>query len=358
MFRIISTVSILTLMTACGGEQPFDFGTTDGDQTTDQTTNTDDTTGTTDDEASQDTGTLDTGTGLPPGTAEPSADGDILRYEAPDGNGGLVRSVAYNAENDTFAVDNLGFDGANVYTRDNQVGSLNSYAVYEASAVSTDSLTGDPIGQITPYRAILGLSNNTNDGQTRTAFAIVRTGGYVDYGFGGFLYSRDGSVTLPTTGQARFSGDYAGIRVFNGIGGMEYTRGDMTIDIDFRDFNTNDAVKGLVFNREAFNSAGDAIPLNGEGELVLPNIPFVVQQGSPSLSPNGELRGSLVNSIYDTETGTIVEYESGTYYGIIAGDMTDPDDGGELVGVFVVESEDPRYEGITAQETGGFILYR
>ncbi len=43
---------------------------------------------------------------------------------------------------------------------------------------------------------------------------------------------------------------------------------------------------------------------------------------------------------------------------MIAGDATDPSDGGEIVGVIVIESEDPRYEGVTAQETGGFILYR
>ena len=40
--------------------------------------------------------------------------------------------------------------------------------------------------------------------------------------------------------------------------------------------------------------------------------------------------------------------------------MTDAADGGELVGVFVIESTDPRFLDIevTAQETGGVILYR
>ena len=50
-------------------------------------------------------------------------------------------------------------------------------------------------------------------------------------------------------------------------------------------------------------------------------------------------------------------YEFGTYYGVIAGDTT-TNPGGEIVGVIVVESDDPRYQGVTAQETGGFILYR
>ncbi len=272
----------------------------------------------------------------------------------------MVTSVAYNAANDTFTVDNIGFDGANVYTRDNQVGSLRNYSLYEGAATSTDSLTGQPINQLTPYRALLGISNNTVDGERRSSFAIVRTGAYSDYGFGGFIYSRKGSVTLPTTGQASFTGGYAGMRIFSPIGGMELTRGDMTVDFDFRDFNANDAVKGRISNREAFQLDGTAISLSGTGtgDLQLPNLNFIIQEGAPSLTANGEISGELNNYIYDSDSGKYVEYETGTYYGIIAGDMTDGTDRGELVGVFVVESDDPRYEGVTVQETGGFILYR
>ena len=55
------------------------------------------------------------------------------------------------------------------------------------------------------------------------------------------------------------------------------------------------------------------------------------------------------------EKGVLQVFESGKYYGIISGDTAE-----EIVGVFVVESEDPRYEdgGVTVQETGGFIVYR
>ena len=120
---------------------------------------------------------LDAGVELTPGTDEPNSGGDILRFEARDGaGGGLITSVSYNATNDTFTVDNLGFDGANLYTRDNQVGSLRNYALYEGAATSTDSLTGQPINQLTPYRALLGVSKNLVDGERRSSFAIVRTG--------------------------------------------------------------------------------------------------------------------------------------------------------------------------------------
>jgi hypothetical protein len=338
----------LGLLAACGDGQPlFDEDGTD--------TGTDGGTDGTDDGDGD--GDLDTGVDLPPGTAEPNADDGIIRYEAPnDVGGGYVTDVSYDARTDTFTVDNLGFDGANVYSRGDAVSTMGGFAVYEADVVVEDPLTGDPIQQIVPYRALLGISDNTVGGEARTSFAIVRTGGYVDYGFGGFVYERNGEVVLPTSGQARFEGDYAGIRVFSGSGGLEYTRADMAVAIDFEDFNSGPAVRGQIFNREAFDSDGRPISTGGEG-LVLPNVNFVVQAGVSTLNENGEMSGQL-NSFIVNDAGALEEYESGVYYGIIAGDATDAADGGEIVGIVVLESEDPRFSDVTAQETGGFILYR
>jgi hypothetical protein len=339
----------LGLLAACGDGQPlFDEDGTD--------TGTDDGTGGTDD--GTDDGDLDSGVDLPPGTSEPNANDGILRYEASnDQGGGFVTDVSYDARTDTFTVDNLGFDGANVYSRGDAVSTMGGYAVYDADIVVEDPLTGDPINQIVPYRALLGISENSVDGQARTSFAIVRTGGYVDYGFGGFVYERNGEVVLPTSGQARFEGDYAGIRVFSGTGGLEYTRGDMAVAIDFEDFNSGPAVRGQISNREAFDTQGNPIATGGEGQLQLPNVNFVVQAGVSTLDDNGELSGEL-NSFIVNEAGALEVYESGVYYGILAGDATADGDGGEIVGVIVLESEDPRFDSVTAQETGGFIVYR
>lgn len=361
MFRIFSAVSFLALVSACSsGTQPFDFGTTtDGTGTTTDGTGT---TGTTQEEAAEATGGLDVGVALPDGTSSPTATDSIFRFESRDGSGGgLVSSVTYNAADDEFTVDNLGFDGANVYQRGTDVDTLGvnlqQYAVYEADEIAYDALDGDPIGQIVPYRAIVGVSKNAVGGEARTSFAIVRTGGYSNYGFGGFIYERNGGVTLPTTGQARFAGEYAGIRIFDNGGDLEYTTGDMTVDIDFRDFNANDAVKGQITNRLAFALDGTPISLgSGVGQLLAPNVNFVIVEGVQTLTDDGEISGTLNSSVV---AGGIREvYETGTYYGVLAGDMTDVGDGGELVGIFVLESDDPRYEGATAQETGGFILYR
>jgi hypothetical protein len=252
-------------------------------------------------------------------------------------------------------VDNLAFDGDNFYTRGDAVGTLSEdgravYAVFEASETVVDGDLG--IDQFT-YRAIYGVSANTVevDGEAVPAsqFAIVRTGSYVDYGFGGFIYERAGGVELPTTGQAAYEGEYAGVRVFSGRGGLEYTRGEVDIAIDFRDFNEGSGVRGRISDREAFDINGDPIPLGGEGGLVLPDLTFSVGPGT--VTGNGEMTNELGS--FTEANGALQPYESGTYYAIIGGE-----DAGEIVGVFVVESQDPRFEGVTAQETGGFIVYR
>jgi hypothetical protein len=300
---------------------------------------------------------------LPPGTDNPTADESITRYEAlNDAGGGYVTDVRYIPPVDgvpgteRFYVDNLAFDGDNFYTRGDAVGTLSEdgravYAVFEASETVVDGNLG--IDQFS-YRAIYGVSANTVevDGEAVPAsqFAIVRTGSYVDYGFGGFIYERAGGVELPTTGQAAYTGEYAGIRVSDGrADDLEYTRGDVNIAIDFRDFNEGSGVQGTISNRDAFDIDGNPIPEDGPDGLPLPDLFFDVGPGT--VTGDGEMSNGL-NS-YTSEGGALQPYESGTYYAIIGGE-----DAGEIVGVFVVESQDPRFEGVTAQETGGFIVYR
>lgn len=353
MKQLLTTLSVLALLAACGDGNPFpvDEPVVEEEEEVDG--------GEEPEPGEQPDDVLDTGTVRPPLSDDLEARGDIVRAEAlnDENGGGQLASVIYDAATDTMIVDGLGFDGENVYQRGQAVSQLNGYAVYDADLVATDSVTGDPIDQIVPYRAVYGVSQNSiSGGEPRTSFAIVRTGGYVQYGFGGFIYGRSGDVELPTTGQAVYSGDYAGVRVFTNTGGLEYTEGDMTIAIDFNDFNTNDAVQGEVTNRVAFDVNGDEIALGGDGQLVLPDLRFVIEAGGTNIQSNGEFSGEL-QSLTVTDTGEVETYESGTYYAVLAGDNT-AGDGGEVVGIIVVESDDPRFENVTAQETGGFILYR
>lgn len=352
MIRLTLASSLLALLAACGDGQPlFDENGTDPTDTTDTTDTTE-----------GDGGDIDTDGATPPlpGTDAPSPDNGIFRYEdRNDKGGGLVTDVSYDAANDTFTVDNLGFDGANTYQRvDAPLNTLGVTRVFAADEVVEDTLTGKPVEQIIPYRALYGVSDNQVDGEPRTSFAIVRTGGYSDYGLGGYVYERNGGVVIPTEGQATFSGQYAGLRVYDNQTGLEYTTGNMSMDFDFDDFNANDAVKGRVTDRRAINQDGTAVALrSSDGQLLMPDIAWVIQEGSASLNGNGEITSDVFNLRIDPTSGAPVVYESGTFYGVLAGDATSGD-GGEIVGIITVESDDPRNEGVTVQETGGAILYR
>ena len=348
MIRILSAVSLLAVLSACGDGQPFTFddSTASDEQTTDEAANADD------DELG-----VDGDRTLPPGTNAPSSNDSIYRTEALNENGGgYVTEVAYNAANDTFFVDNIGFDGDNIYTRDDDVGTLSQgagpvYAVYEAASTVNDGTSGDQIAQL-EYRAIYGVSANTVEvnGETlpQSQFAIIRTGSYAQYGFGGFVYTRNGGVELPTSGQAFYTGDYAGMRIFSGAGGLQYVNGSMDISVDFEDFNDGFAVKGIIYDREYFDIDGNQLPIGTGIDAYLDvDVQFAVEPGV--LDENGEITGEL-GSFTVADDGALEAYESGTYYAIIGGE-----DANEIVGVVVMEADN---DGITSQETGGFILVR
>lgn len=304
-----------------------------------------------------DPGGIDGDRTLPPGTASPTRDRRIVRFE-PTGTGsragdGFVSEVAYDAATDTFTIENLGFDGDNRYARGVRVGSLGPYAVYENADVFNDPQTGAPIGQFT-HRALYGVSPSGD-----TQFAIVRTGAYTGYGFGGFVYQRNGSVVLPTSGQAAYSGAYAALRDFDGRGGIEFSTGDMEIAIDFNDFNLGNAVQGAVFNRAIFDSDGRDITTDvvralsdrtGVPQTVLPTLLFKVGPGV--MDRNGEIVGDLDSSTL-TSGGAVRVYEDGKYYAVVSGANAQ-----EIVGIIVVEADDPRYTGVKVRETGGFLLSR
>lgn len=350
MTPFFKTLPIFLLLAACGDGQPFFDNGADGDTVTDGVVPGDN------DEVQDGISFVSSG-GLPPGTADPRASGSIIRFEERDGQGGgLVTDAEYRGDSDTFRVDNLGFDGENIYQRFGSLPTLGGYSVYVADFVTPDSLTGAPIGQIVPYHVLYGASDTNFDGEDRASFAIVRSGGYIDFGFGGYIYQRRGPVNLPATGQAGFAGRYAGMRTSTNQSGLIFTRGDLDIAIDFEDFNANAAVRGVLDNRAFFDEDGDEIPVGGPGQPIAPPVTFVVQEGAPSITVNGEIIGELGNTIL--RDGTRQIYESGTYQGIIAGDLNDINDGGEIVGVIVINSEDLDVDGVSNRETGGFLLQR
>lgn len=316
---------------------------------------------------------IDSPAELPPGTASPTPDASIFRTEPVDlekGNG-FANSFAYDNETDTFFVDGLAFDSSQpdgVPYQRSVPGSLGPFALYEAPATFEDPINDEPIGQFT-HRALYGVSDS---GQTE--FAIVRTGSYIEYGFGGFIYQRNGDVVLPLEGQATYTGDYAGIRDFNGRGGLEYVTGDKRIDIDFRGFRNNcdgtvcaDAVRGYVFDRTVFDIDGNDITqsyldaLGEENGGTVSEMPVLQYRIGPNvMTPNGEISGEVFSTLeYLTEDGVLERnpFEEGNYYAVMSGDHTS-EPGGEIVGVVVVEFDDPATDSGTVRETGGFIVER
>ena len=341
--KTFGPISVAILLSACSGNSLVAPDTT---TTTTTTTTTD-------------SGTpISSSRVLPPGTASPSRSVGIFRREAENTatGSGYVSTISYDSVADTFSVDNLGFDGANSYGRGDvtKVASLGPYAVYEGPSIEPDSVTGTPITQFL-HRAIYAVGP---DG--RTEFAIVRTGSYVGYGFGGFIYQRNDNVTLQTTGQATYSGKYAALRDFKSRPGLEYATGDMRMDIDFSDFNSGSAVKGYINNRAVFDIDGNDITndvlaaLNGTTgtETQLPTLSLTVGPGV--MDANGEITGTVNRFTEGTSGSSTDSLDSGKYYAIISGAGADQ----QVVGVIVTEAPDYRMTDVTVRETGGFILTR
>lgn len=334
---------LCTFLVGCGGTAPF--GEPEDDTTT----------------VVEEEETITSDRTLPPGTASPQPDTTIFRKEARDaetGNG-FAEGVRYIAENDTFYVDNLPFDGGDdtPYVRGDPVGSFGEYAVYEAIEQYPDSLTNEAINQFT-HRAIYGVSRSGE-----SEFAIVRTGAYIDYGFGGFVYERNGSVIMPTQGQAQYNGKGAGLRDYSNRGGLDYITADVEIAIDFDDFNEDagiyeGAVKGYIFNKRVFNLNGDEITgnvvgrINTENDASLTAIPTTVFTISPNvMDANGEINGG-VTTPFTNNAGEGQDYSPGQYYGVLSGDNAE-----ELVGIVVTEST-REIPSVTVRDTIGFTIYR
>jgi len=349
----IVSLALIAGLAACSGGNPFD--------TTDTGTGGGTDGGTGGSTGGETDGNGITTNGVPPGTTSPTAGSTIFRSEArvdtqgsADYGNGYANSVAYNSANDTFTVNNLPFDGDTPYHRraGNAVRSLNEgrFNVYEAETLANDPASGDPIKQFT-YRAIYGQSTNKAAGSTTTPatqFAIIRTGNYVQYGFGGFVYQRDDAVKLPERLQATYTGKSAGLRDFSTGGGLQYTTADVVIDIDSDDFDEGAGVKGQISNRRIYDLNGQDITstiANGiSGNLTeIPDALFVIQSGV--LKESGDIVGEITSQ-YTDSNGDLVPFEEGNYYAIVSGDGAT-----EIVGVFVLEADG-------ARDTGGFIVYR
>jgi hypothetical protein len=338
MVHKLVSLSALMVLVACGGN-PFAVDTVDAGP------------------AEEDLG----------GTTNPAARRALERFELRDSlGGGYVSDTSYDAATNTFTVDGLPFDGINQYNDAGLPGIATPFGLYEPNPIALDDINGIPVG-VFIHRAVRGQSTSGD-----TQFAIIRTGEYISYGFGGFVFERNGSVTLPQSGFAVYQGQYAGLRDFSGRGGLEYVTGDMRINIDLDDFDNGGAIIGAVYNRQVFALDGtnvtqniiDALNDDFDGTMTaLPTITFAVEENA--ITDAGEISGSARSYALDGDFNEQT-FEDGKFYGVISGEGADQ----EVVGVIVVQGIDPRYGNAnssagfggnaqtTVRETGGFILYR
>ena len=406
MNRIPLSLALLAVLAACDSSQPLIFPGDEVVEVNDAEEVTEDEVSGSDPDSSAiplsideilDAGTIEVDLG---GTREDR--GDIARTEARDGSGGFAEAFIVNETDDTLEIDNLAFDGLNVYTRGAnttpaRLSDVGTIAVYHGDLVVPDFLTGADVEQAVPYVALYDESeviimddipaDATPEeiaaieaaARPRSTFTVVRTGDYVGFGFGGFGYDRAGDTVIADTGQATFSGDYAGLRVVDQFPELLVIQADVQIDIDFDDFNSGAGLKGVIDNRQAFTAEGDPYPtftdLNrieidpatvpagfvNSDVVQLPELRFVVRGGGETIKENGELSGEIRSRYVNPQNGELETYEEGAYYAIIAGDTTSlagDENGGEITGIVKIEGPDSRQLGLNLQETGGFIATR
>lgn len=296
----------------------------------------------------------------PPPTNTDTAAASISKTEAKSADGsGYATNITYNSANDTLTVQNLAFTGDKTFTKDSTLSATGPYEVFDGPNSYADDITGTSINQFA-YRAIYAKSASG-----ATQFAIVRTGAYTTYGFGGFLYQRNGGVTLPTSGQANYAGSYEGLMDFNGSGGLALTTGTAAMQIDFSGFNSTAtgaaaaAINGTLSNRHVYDMNGNDLTnsliaaLNSKYSASLTALPTALFNVGPGvLNSAGVATGALTSNVVGN-TGTVNIYESGTYYVLLAGPNAS-----EAVGVVVMTSTDPSNSSITQRETSGFLLMR
>ncbi|MEM9851193.1 MAG: hypothetical protein AAF761_04260 [Pseudomonadota bacterium] len=227
----------------------------------------------------------------------------------------LATRVEFDATNNTLIVESIPFDDDAFEGRYTRTPALDR-GTYEAYT----STNGDDT-----YVAYYDTSTSGS-----VYSAVLATGDYLDHGFAGATYGREGNVTLPSSTQrVTYSGNYVGLRTTQGNApGVDTIQGTANLEADFSD-NT---VRGSITGRTVV--AGGTTNQGGTGET---------SAGTDIVLANGALDrtdGTFTGAANETDGGL---GGTGTYEGIVgAGDAS------EIAGVMIITAGDLR-------ETGSFI---
>lgn len=248
-------------------------------------------------------------------------------------------SMVYDPETDEIVVNNIPFDGATAengqarYARAGALGT-SSFARYENVA-----------GQM----AYFAVFRRSDSGAVEAG--AFGTSSYIDFGIGGAGARRSTeTVNLPSTGEYTFTGEYAAVRVYeNAVGAPSlphYVTGDVTIALDFGDFDATGAIVGVIDNRTLYDNDGSEIgPMDDFVSLAMSEIDL----------ETGKITDGVAKGV---SLATTEELTSGQWSAILGGDG-----GTEIAGILVLEGDatDPPADGsdpFQVRETGVLIATR
>jgi hypothetical protein len=231
---------------------------------------------------------------------------------------GEVNKFSYNATLDTIQINNLPFDGNGAYARDNSYDTMLGASSFAAYVNTSGSRT---------YVALYHQTTNA------TGAGVVATGDYQDYGYGGQVYRNGQTVTRPSTGEATYAGDYAGIRIYQ-TGGIYFVKGSASMTVDFLNFDTTGAIDTSITGRQAYMA-------DGTGLGALPDLVIATTK----------MTGAKIDSTDVTETDGVDTFATGKMEGTLgATDAT------EVAGVILIEGPDALDNTKVIRETGAFVL--
>jgi hypothetical protein len=91
---------------------------------------------------------------------------------------------------------------------------------------------------------------------------VTKNGEFINEGFGGYLFQRNpidsngNFFSSPQPGQAKYDGDYVGFQVFQGQGCINFTKENLSLDLDF---GTAQSLRFISYNRRVFDADGKDI---------------------------------------------------------------------------------------------------
>jgi len=189
-------------------------------------------------------GTATTGTRSTSTTATVQTSADTNSVDIAGLNNGAIGKItgadttqaSYDIATDTVTLTSLPFDVSGTFIRAKiyDHGNIRGY-------VNTSGLRD--------YIALFATSSSGN----LSAVTAASTD-YINHGWRGYGYWRaSGTGTMPTTGEARYTGDYSGLITFNTQSGIQSVTGNVFIDMDYLD----GVLEGGIYNRVNLNTGAN-----------------------------------------------------------------------------------------------------